>query len=145
MPVLATQPPRPCRSMTTSPGTVREFSSSAMTFSGGGGASRSKIASVGAGVGRKTDGSGSAMRGESTVATDAEVDPALRHAGARITGLPALTAYDEKLIVVVVGLLALVGDEGLFLGDVGRQDATDVLDLLVLEILFEVVLEIHLF
>src|SRR5918994_2772407 len=136
----ATHPPRPLMSMTTSPGAVRAASSAATTFSAGGGAKRSKAGSWGPWFGRISEERGSAIRVR-VYPRLATLGPGQRWAERR---RPASDRRPGLLLVVGVVLDRLFLDERLILGDVGRQDAADVLDFVVLVVELELVLEVHL-
>src|SRR3990170_2158870 len=133
MAARAIQPPRPWRSMTTSPGLERASISATTRFIGGGGAKRSSEGRLGPRSGRMSDASRSAIARQSS-------DGAGGGTGRRDARAGAAGAGGGSALLELLGLL----DEGLLIGDLDGQDALDVLDLLVLLVELQVLLEVHL-
>src|SRR3972149_5384177 len=133
MAARAIQPPRPWRSMTTSPGLERASISATTRFIGGGGAKRSSEGRLGPRSGRMSDASRSAIARQSS-------DGAGGGTGRRDARAGAAGAGGGSAPLELLGLL----DEGLLIGDLDGQDALDVLDLLVLLVELQVLLEVHL-
>src|SRR3990172_4750352 len=119
MAARAIQPPRPWRSMTTSPGLERASISATTRFIGG--AKGSSEGRLGPRSGRMSDASRSAIARQSS-------DGAGGGTGRRDARAGAAGAGGGSALLELLGLL----DEGLLIGDLDGQDALDVLDLLVL-------------
>src|SRR3970040_832954 len=122
MAARAIQPPRPWRSMTTSPGLERA-SMSALT----------RVRGRGPRSGRVSDASRSAIARQSS-------DGAGGGTGRRDARAGAAGAGGGSALLELLRLL----DEGPLIGDLDGQDALDVLDLLVLLVELQVLLEVHL-
>src|SRR4051812_26253949 len=143
--VRATQPPRPNRSATTSPGPVCASIRVLTRPAGGGGASRSKTGRAAPGWAswgpRPVIGQMLADGRQAYRRPRFSADDALRQVvGATVVRARGGSGVRPLRLVELVGLVLerLVG-RGL-----RRQDAVEVLDLVVLLVVFEVVLEVHL-
>src|ERR687893_82031 len=105
-------------------------------------ARRSRSGSDGPGAARMSDESGSAIVPSLLPASVAsEACGVARGAAAWVSPAAAPAASGGLGLVFLFGLLV---DEGLVLGDLGRQDATDVLDLVFVLVHLELILELHL-